>query len=87
MTEALRSDELERGLWTGKFNQRGVVSKHPLAGGASERAIVARYEADAAAVAPRWPRTAAMLRAFAARYQHDARREDDEAELRHDLDI
>lgn len=85
--EELRSEAFERGLWTGKFNQRGVVSKHPLAGGALEREIVARYEADAAAVATRWPRTAAMLRAFAARYRDDARREDDEAELRHDLDL
>ncbi|GJG88830.1 hypothetical protein tb265_40110 [Gemmatimonadetes bacterium T265] len=87
LIDDLRSEDLERGLWTGTFNQRGVVTKHPLAGGALEREIVARYEADAASIAARWPRTAAMLRAFAARYRDDARREDDEAELRHDLDV
>ena len=45
------------------------------------------YEADAAKVAARWPRTAAFLRRFAADYGHDAIREDMEAELRHDLEI
>ncbi len=84
--EQTRSDELLRGLRTGRFNQRGVVSKHPLTGGALERAIVERYEADAATVAARWPRTAAFLRKFAQSYAHDAEREDLDAELRHDLD-
>ncbi len=70
----------------GRFNQRGVVSRSPLTGGDMERSIKARYEADAAAVAARWPRTAAFLRGFAATYERDAAREDVDAELRHDLE-
>lgn len=86
LIEQTRSDELLNGLRAGRFNQRGVVSKHPLTGGALERAIVERYEADAATLAARWPRTAAFLRSFAQSYAHDAEREDLDAELRHDLD-
>ena len=86
LIEQLKSDDLEAGLHMGRFNQRGVVSKSPLAGGDMERSIKARYEADAAKVAARWPRTAAFLRTFAATYERDAAREDVEAELRHDLD-
>jgi hypothetical protein len=83
--EELRSDDLEAGLHMGRFNQRGVVSRDPLSGGDMERDIKARYEADAAAIAARWPRTAAFLREFAATYERDATREDVSAELRHDL--
>jgi hypothetical protein len=86
LIEETQSEELVRGLRTGRFNQRGVVTKHPLTGGAPERAIVERYERDAAAVAARWPRTAAFLRSFARSYAQDAEREDLDAELRHDLD-
>jgi hypothetical protein len=85
--ERLRSEDLEAGLHMGRFNQRGVVTKSPLSGGGMERGIKARYETDAVLVAARWPRTAALLRAFAATYERDAAREDIDAELRHDLDI
>jgi hypothetical protein len=86
LIEQLRSDHVLRGLRTGRYNQRGVVTKGPLTGGGLERAIVSQYEADAATVAAKWPRTAAFLRNFAESYARDAEREDLEAELRHDLD-
>lgn len=84
--ERLRSDDIEAGLHMGRFNQRGVVTRNPLSGGALERSLKDRYEADAAKLAARWPRTAAFLRACAATYDRDAAREDVSAELRHDLD-
>jgi hypothetical protein len=86
LIEQLRSDDLDSGLRVGRFNQRGVVSRDPLSGGGLERSIKARYEADAATVAARWPRTAAFLRTLAATYQRDATREDVDAELRQDLE-
>jgi hypothetical protein len=86
LIDRLKSDELEAGLHVGRFNQRGVVSRNPLSGGAMERSIKKHYEADASAVAARWPRTAAFLRNLAATHERDAVREDVEAELRHDLD-
>jgi hypothetical protein len=86
LIDRLKSDDLEAGLHMGRFNQRGVVSRGLLSGGDLERSIKERYEADASAVAARWPRTAAFLRTFAATYERDAAREDAEAELRHDLE-
>lgn len=85
LIERLKSDDLETGLHIGRFNQRGVTTRDPLAGGDLERNLKDRYEADAAKVAARWPRTAAFLRAFARTYERDATREDLEAELQHDL--
>ncbi len=86
LVEQLRSEKLLRSLRAGCFNQRGVVSRSPLAGGRAERAIANRYEADAKAIEARWPRTAAFLRSFAELYAWDAERAGLEAELRHDLD-
>jgi hypothetical protein len=83
--ERLKSDDLEAGLHIGRFNQRGVTTRDPFSGGTLERSIKAHYEADAAKVAARWPRTAAFLRAFAHKYERDAAREDVQADLEHDL--
>jgi hypothetical protein len=85
--ERLKSDELESGLHMGRFNQRGVSVRNPLAGGDMERSIKAKYEADAGKLAARWPRTAAFLRSFATTYERDAVREDINAELHHDLGV
>jgi hypothetical protein len=83
--ERLKSDELEAGLHMGRFNQRGVTMRDPLAGGGQERTLMERYEADAAKLAARWPRTAGLLRAFSRTYQREATREDLDAELQQDL--
>jgi hypothetical protein len=83
--ERLKTDDLEAGLHMGRFNQRGVTTRGPLSGGDQERSIKVRYEADAAKLAARWPRTAAFLRGFASTYERDATREDLQAELQHDL--
>lgn len=86
LIQALRSDDLETGLRIGRLNQRGAVTRHPLVGGDMERSLKTLYESDATKVAARWPRTAAFLRTLAATYEHDAAREDVNAELRHDLE-
>lgn len=83
--ERLKSDDLEAGLHMGRFIQRGVTTRDPLAGGDQERSLKERYEADAAKLAARWPRAAAFLRAFARTYERDATREDLQSELEHDL--
>jgi hypothetical protein len=58
----------------------------PLDGGAQEVALAERYEASAQALAPRYVRTAAVLRSLARTYRDMARREDASAELREDME-
>lgn len=86
LIESLRSERIERGISTGMFNRRGVVSRDPLAGGDLERGIEKRYETDAAKVGAESPRSAAMLRRMASGYRRDAEREDVDATLLHDLE-
>ncbi len=83
--EEVASAELERGAEIGVYNSRGVFAKLPTEGGAQERELAEKYAEYAVAVCDRWPRTAAMLRRIAEGYRADARREDEEAELREDL--
>jgi len=85
IAELLDSDQHEdmrRGFFTGVFNNRGVTSRAMGEGGAQERVLAARFRERAAAVAPRYPRLAEALNSVAKHYEHDARREDDEANLR-----
>lgn len=83
--EEVASAQIERGVEVGIYNSRGVVSKHPTEGGVQERQLAERYAGFAVAIGDRWPRTAAMLRRLADGYRAQARREDEEAELREDL--
>jgi hypothetical protein len=88
LIEHLASTELERGIWIGRYNSRGVVTKDPYEGGLQERQIAESYERYAQTIADRWPRTAAMLRRIQQdTYLEEAAREDREAELRQDLDL
>ena len=74
--EKVASTDLEIGLGTGVMNSRGVVSKNPSEGGASERALAERYEGYAAAVRALHPCTAAALRRIGEWYRRDGSRED-----------
>ena len=82
LLEQLQSENVEQGLQTQMFNNRGVTSRDPEAGGGQERALAARYREMAEQTSDRWPRSAAILRSLANTYEHDARREDEDAERR-----
>jgi len=82
VVEQIGSEDLEQGISTGVYNSRGVVSRG--SGGDQERAIADHYGRQAAGVEARWPRTGTMLRKMASGYQHDAHREDLDAEFRED---
>lgn len=73
--EAGRSDMLERGFRTERFNMRGVTRRGPLDGGVLERDLAARYRRDAE-TAKAWPRTSALLSDMAEGWEKDAERED-----------
>ena len=79
--EKVASQDLEIGLGTGVLNSRGVVTKNPSAGGASERALAEQYEGYAAAIRASHPRTAGVLRAIGESYRHDGSREDFRSEM------
>lgn len=84
--ERLESQALEDSFEIARFNARGATMRMPLDGGEQERALLARYEEDAAALAPRSMRTARVLRRLAETYRNIARSQDTSAELREDMD-
>jgi hypothetical protein len=85
LIDDLDNEDIERGIETGVFNQRGVVSRSLTAGGVQERRLAETYRGCADALNDGWPRTAAMLRRIFDTYASWARREDVVAELREDL--
>lgn len=82
--EEVGNAEIESGLEIGRYNGRGVTSRDPLDGGNPERELSKAYREASSATAFRWPRTGAMLLRIAETYERDARRQDQEAELRED---
>ena len=85
LIDDLGNEDVERGIESGVFNQRGVVSRSLTAGGVQERRLAETYRGYADALNDGWPRTAAMLRRISDTYDSWACREDVEAELREDL--
>lgn len=82
LLEELQNEQIEDGLRTQIFNNRGTTTRSPEAGGDQERALAKKYKESASAFAGRWPRIASVLRDLAKTYEHDARRFDSEAERR-----
>jgi hypothetical protein len=79
--ERLKSAELERGIQIERFNMRGPHWRALYEGGDQERAFAAEYNRSADLMAP-WPRTAALLRAIARRWDADGEHEDVRASQR-----
>lgn len=75
-------EDIRRGFDMGVFNNRGVTSRTMEEGGAQERVHAALLKNRAAAIANRFPRVAEMLNSMAKRYEHYARSEDNESQLR-----
>jgi hypothetical protein len=80
LLEDLQSEQIEEGLYVELLNQRGVTSRFPGEGGVQERRLSEGYAQQAARVADRWPRSAAVLRDLAKSYENEARRHEAEAE-------
>jgi len=75
----LRSEEVERGLTTERFNMRGVHTRGLYDGGEQERDLAQLYR-DWAAASAGYPRMSAVLAEMAERWDGDAARQDDRAE-------
>ncbi len=68
------------GLYTAKFNERGVVSRRLGEGGNQERQIAEGFRRDADRLRNGFPETAALLDRLANTFEHMARHEDMEHE-------
>lgn len=77
LLERGESRALEDGFRVGTYNKRGVVTKSVGEGGTQERTLAAEYRGFAEALAIRWPRTAAVLRAIAVQYEREGHQEDE----------
>jgi len=72
---------IEIGFTTGRFNQRGMVTKQFGEGGAQELSLAQSYETSAKALRTHWPTTARFLDRLASGYRSDARSEDLDAAM------
>jgi hypothetical protein len=84
--EQASNTNLELGFNIGVYKSRGVISKSTTEGGIQEKKLAERYSGYADITSARWPRTTAMLRSIASKYERDSKQEDIRAELREDLD-
>jgi excisionase family DNA binding protein len=82
LLESIASPHLESGVHTGVVNDRGFTSRGVFDGGEQERDLAARYNELATQASSNWPRTSRVLRQLAKSYEHDARRNDEEAAVR-----
>jgi hypothetical protein len=78
--EQIATEELEEGITSGLFNSRGVHWRGE--GGEQERQLAAKYAAWAQALQFTYPRVAKILREMEQWYQHGAKQEDADAEVR-----
>jgi hypothetical protein len=77
--ERLKSDDLERGIRTERYNMRGVYTKAMFEGGVQERDLAERYRGWARQVSGSHIRTRALVNAIAESWEADAKRADDDA--------
>ena len=77
--EELDNAQVERGLFSEKLNQRGVVTKNLSEGGQQERNLAKQYSDWAEVRQADWISAPRVLRRLAESYEFEAKREDDEA--------
>jgi hypothetical protein len=76
------SRELEAGFMIGIYNKRGVVTNSINEGGKQERSLAEQYKNYSENVSNQYPRTIAILKKVAERYENEAKSEDKETEKR-----
>lgn len=78
--ETVGSNELEKGICIGVYNNRGVTTRDMLSGGKQERDLAQFYRKQAKEIASKWSRTAAVLERIAKDYERQAKHFDEDAE-------
>jgi hypothetical protein len=84
--ESIGSPNIESGIHIGVRNDRGTTTRGVFDGGKQEWDLAAMYRAWAECTTTEWPRTSRILRGLAESYEHEARREDEEAARRADTE-
>jgi hypothetical protein len=77
--EKWKSSEIEKGIYIGLMNSRGVTSRGPFDGGKQERELASQIRENARKL-DGWPRTKSVLVAQAESLEREAQRQDTEAE-------
>ncbi len=77
--EKWKAGQIEKGIYIGLMNSRGVTTRGPFEGGKQERELAIAIRGEAREL-DRWPRTKALLIAQAESLEREAQREDTEAE-------
>jgi hypothetical protein len=77
--EKWKAAQIEKGIYIGLMNSRGVTTRGPFEGGKQERELAKQIRNNARKL-DRWPRTKAILIAQAESLEREAQREDTEAE-------
>lgn len=80
LLEELQAAAIERGVYFGVINGRGVTMRSPYDGGRMETDLANQYTSYANALTT-FPRTASVLRIIAKSYREYARRQDDQRDL------
>jgi hypothetical protein len=77
--EKWKAAQIEKGIYIGLMNSRGVTTRGPFDGGKQERELANQIRENARKL-DRWPRTKSILIAQAESLEREAQREDLEAE-------
>jgi hypothetical protein len=79
--DTINSEVLTRNFSTAVFNKRGFSSRGPYEGGNRERKLAEYFLSLYHRISAKWPITAAVLKHLSKSYEHDAKHQDDSAEL------
>ena len=80
LLDSIGSLSVGDGFMAGTHNRKGITTRGAFEGGHQERMLADEYREQAAMIASKWPYTASLLRRVADSYQHEARRNDREAD-------
>jgi hypothetical protein len=80
--ETIPVSAISSGIHSGLINKQGATMRAYLEGGVLEERKAEQYRGWARAISSKWPRTASILMGIALDYERDARRENEEAQLR-----
>ncbi|MFA0846820.1 MAG: hypothetical protein ACC614_04580 [Methanobacterium formicicum] len=80
--ESVESEDLHQGFIIGTKNKRGIYTKSIDEGGEQEVELAEKFRTYANKMTTRFPKTASLLNEIAESYENQAKREDDEAEIR-----